>query len=149
MATHATHKSWLMVSGVLIAGFGPVLTLATLPGWAEPARWSLDLLAWPLDGFPSYGADEMRFLSALTGGFLVGWGVMVFCLALWVHDHAPEPVRRSLLTGVLAWFCVDSLGSITSGVWPNALWNVLVLVLIVGPLWRPADDEMTPTGDLA
>lgn len=39
----------------------------------ELTRWVLDLLAWPLDGFPSFEAPEIWFLSALTGGFLVGW----------------------------------------------------------------------------
>lgn len=140
MATHATHKFWLKVSGLAIGAFGPVLTLSTLPAFNEPARWSLDLLTWPLDGFPSYESPEIWFLAALTGGFLVGWGVMVWCLSIWVYDLAPEPVRRTLVVSVCSWFVLDSLGSITSGNWPNAIWNILVLLLIVGPLWRPATD---------
>ncbi|WP_342076002.1 hypothetical protein [Yoonia sp. SS1-5] len=140
MATQTTHKFWLKISALTIASFGPILTLATMPAFNEPARWSLDLLTWPLDGFPSYDAPEIWFLSALTGGFLVGWGVMVWCLSIWVYDLAPEPVRKTLLTSALAWFCLDSLGSITSGNWPNVLWNILFLFLAVGPLWRPATD---------
>lgn len=138
MATQAFHKFWLKISSVVIAGFGPFLFLATMPGLEEPARWVLDLLTWPLDGFPSYGSDEIRFLSALTGGFLLGWGVMVWCLSTWVYDEAPEAVRKSLLVAALAWFVLDSAGSITSGYWPNALWNILVLLIVVGPMWRPA-----------
>ena len=138
MFTPATHKFWLKISALIIGGFGPFLTLGTMPAFNEPARWGLDLLTWPLDGFPSYKAPEMWFLSALTGGFLVGWGVMVWCLSIWIYDLAPELVRRTLMTSVLSWFLLDSLGSITSGNWPNALWNVLVLLLIIGPMWRPA-----------
>lgn len=140
MATRSFHKFWLRVSAITIAAFAPLLFLATMPGMQEPARLVLDLLAWPLDGFPSYGSQEIRFLSALTGGFLLGWGVMVWCLANWVHDLAPEGVRKSLLAGALSWFLLDSAGSITSGQWPNALWNVLVLLLVIGPMWRPARD---------
>ena len=136
--THAAHKAWLKVAALVIASFGPVFFLGTIPALAEPARWSLDLLSWPLDGFPSYGSDEMRFLSALAGGFLLGWGVMVWCLAIWVYDAAPEGVRRSLVVAALSWFVLDSAGSITAGVWQNALWNIGVLVLVVGPLWWPA-----------
>ncbi len=142
--THAFRKHWLKISALVIGGFGPLLTLATMPALSEPARWSLDLLAYPLDGFPSYEAPEMWFLSALTGGFLVGWGVIVWCLSLWVYDACPDGVRRCVVTSALAWFALDSLGSVTSEQWPNALWNILVLLLVIGPLWRPAQPETTP-----
>ena len=80
----------------------------------------------------------MRFLSALTGGFLFGWGVLILCLRQWVYDVAPEPTRRAVVAGLLAWCVLDSAGSIAAGVPSNAAFNVLVLVLAVGPLWRPA-----------
>ena len=140
MATRAFHKFWLNISAIVIAGFGPFLFLGTMPAFNEPARWGLDLLAWPLDGFPSYESEEIWFLSALTGGFLLGWGVMVWCLKTWIYDVEPEGMRKALLVSALSWFVLDSAGSITSGNWPNAVWNILVLLLIVGPMWRPATD---------
>ena len=76
--------------------------------------------------------------SALTGGFLLGWGVMIWLLSIWVYDKAPEAVRKTVLIGILTWFVFDSSGSIASGNVSNALFNVLVLLLAVGPLWRPA-----------
>jgi hypothetical protein len=42
---------------------------------------------------------------------------------------------------VLSWFVLDSSGSIASGNGSNALINVLVLFIAVGPLWRPARAE--------
>ncbi|MEM7798960.1 MAG: hypothetical protein AAF633_07220 [Chloroflexota bacterium] len=136
--SHQVHKFWLKVTAVGIAFFGPIFFLGTMEATLEPARWSLDLLAWPIDGNPSYASEEMRFLSALTGGFLFGWGVMVWCLSTWVYDAAPEGVRRSVLTGLSAWFVLDSLGSITSGAPSNAFFNIIVLLILVGPLWVPA-----------
>jgi len=132
------HRFWLKVSAVIIGSFGPVLFLGTMPAFNEPARLGLDILAWPVDGFPSYESPEIWFLSALTGGFLLGWGVTVWCLSSWVYDSAPDGVRKSVVTGTCFWFLLDSAGSITSGNAINAAFNVLVLVLIVGPLWRPA-----------
>jgi hypothetical protein len=138
MATHAAHKRWLKVSAIVIGFFGPALTLGTIPASNELARLGLDILTWPIDGFPSYQSEEIRFLSALTGGFLVGWAVTVWLLSVHVYDHAPEGVRKSVLYGALAWFVFDSFGSITSGHWENAVWNVLVLLAVVGPMWTPA-----------
>ena len=140
MATTAFHKFWLKISALVIAGFWPFLFLGTMPALNEPARWGLDLLSWPLDGFPSYQSEEIWFLSALTGSFLLGWGVMVWCLSIWVYDEAPEGVRRTSVVSTLSWFVLDSAGSITSGNWPNALWNIGVLLLVIGPMWRPPTD---------
>ena len=85
-----------------------------------------------------YTAPTTQFLSALTGGFLFGWGVMIWFLSAWVYDAAPEAVRRTVLAGLSAWFVLDSAGSITSGNASNAFFNLLVLLLAVGPLLRPA-----------
>lgn len=132
--THATHKKWLKVTALVIGAFGPVFTLGTRARTSEPARLTLDLLSWPIDGATTFTHPDTRFLSALTGGFLAGWGVMVWCLSVWVFDHAPDAVRRTVLTGLCTWFVFDSAGSIASGNPSNALFNVLVLALAAGPL---------------
>lgn len=136
--SHKLHKFWLKVTAVVVGSFGPVFFLGTMVPTMEPARLTLDILSWPIDGATTYASPDTRFLSALTGGFLFGWGVMIWCLSSWVYDAAPEAVRRTVLAGVIAWFCLDSAGSIASGNSSNALFNVLVLLLAVGPLWRPA-----------
>lgn len=136
--SHEFHKLWLKVAAVAIAAFGPIFFLGTMEATSEPARWSMDLLAWPLDGATTFDHPDTRFLSALTGGFLLGWGVMVWRLSGRAYDAAPEDVRKSLLAGAFAWFALDSAGSVTSGAASNVLFNVVVLVIVIGPLWRPA-----------
>ncbi|MCA9835665.1 MAG: hypothetical protein KC422_02075 [Trueperaceae bacterium] len=138
--SHKIHKFWLLISAILIGIFGPIFALGTVLSTSELARWTLDLLSWPVDGQQTYSDPTTRFLSALTGGFLFGWGVMVWCLRQWVYDIAAEGVRRSLLMGVLAWFFLDSAGSIASGNPSNAFFNIIILILVVGPMWRPAKD---------
>ena len=136
--TQQFHKSWLKVTAIVVGSFGPIFFLGSMLPTSELARWTLDLLSWPLDGVQTYTAPTTRFLSALTGGFLLGWGVMIWCLSAWVYDAAPEAVRRTVLAGILSWFVLDSAGSIASGNVSNAFFNILVLLLAVGPLWRPA-----------
>ncbi|MFZ4476587.1 MAG: hypothetical protein ACOYPR_15425 [Saprospiraceae bacterium] len=136
--TQQFHKFWLKVTAIVVASFGPVFFLGTMAATLEPARLTLDLLSWPIDGATTYASPDTRFLSALTGGFLMGWGVMIWLLSVWVYDKAPEAVRKTVLIGILTWFVFDSSGSIASGNASNALFNVLVLLLAVGPLWRPA-----------
>ncbi len=132
------HKNWLIVTAIVIGSFGPIFFLGTMEAGIEPARWTIDLLSWPLDGAQTYAHPDTRFLSALTGGFLLGWGVTIWQLQKRVYDVAPEMVRKSVVYGLLAWFALDSAGSIASGNGSNALFNIAVLVVAVGPLWFPA-----------
>lgn len=140
MTTQKFHKFWLKITAIVVAIAGPIFFLGTMTSTSEPARLTLDLLSWPIDGSINYASPDTRFLSALTGGFLLGWGVMIWCLSTWVYDKAPEVVRKTVLTGLLSWFVLDSSGSIASGNTPNAVINILVLLITVGPLWRPAKE---------
>jgi hypothetical protein len=96
-------------------------------------------LAWPLDGAQTYSDGTMRFLSALTGGFLFGWGVMILGLRYWVYDVAPEQTRRAVVAGLVAWFVLDSTGSVSAGVHSNVFFNVIVLLTAIGPMWKSAN----------
>lgn len=136
--TQKFHKFWLKITAIVIGSFGPVFFLGTMLPTSEPARFTLDLLSFPIDGIQNYNEPTTRFLSALTGGFLFGWGVMVWGLSSWVYDKAPDAVRKTVLVGVLSWFFLDSAGSIASGNSSNAIFNIFVLLIAVGPLWRPA-----------
>lgn len=141
MMTQKFHKFWLKITAFVIWSFGPIFFLGTMEATSEPARLTLDLLSWPIDGASSYASPDTRFLSALTGGFLMGWGVTVWALSKWVYDKAPEEVRKIVLIGLLSWFFLDSAGSIASGNASNALFNIIVLLIAVGPLWKPAKNE--------
>lgn len=136
--TTTFHKSYLKFTSFIVGSFGPIFFLGTMISTSEPARWTLDFLSLPLDGLQTYEASTTRFLSALTGGFLLGWGVCIWCLQKWVYDLAPEGVRKSVLVSLLAWFVLDSTGSIASGNTSNVFFNIIVLLLAVGPLWKPA-----------
>lgn len=142
LRSHAGHRLWLKVTAFIVASFAPVMFLGAMPGTSEPARFTLDLLAWRLDRPTAWDAPELHLLSAVAGGFLLGWGVMIWALSAWVYDAAPEGVRRTVLAGVLSWFVLDSAGSIASGNPSNAAFNVLILLAAVGPLWRPARETV-------
>lgn len=138
------HKIWLKFTAIAIGGFGPIFSLGTMAATREPARWSLDLLSWPLDGATTLADADAQFLIALTGGFLLGWGVTVWLMTTRLFDAAPDGVRRCVLGGLCAWFVLDSAGSIASGNASNALFNVAVLLILAGPLWWRAEDVQPP-----
>ena len=135
--THKFHRFWLKITALVVGSFGPIFFLGTMLSTSEAARWTLDFLSFPVDGVQNFEAPTTRFLSALTGGFLFGWGVMIWLLSTMVYDKAPDFVRKTVLIGLCSWFILDSFGSITSGNFSNAFINVIVLLIAVGPLWLP------------
>jgi hypothetical protein len=135
--THEFYKTWLKITAVVVGIGGPIFSLASMESLSEPARLSLDILSWPLDGYQTYAEPTTRFLSALSGGFLLGWGVLIWLLSGSVYDAAPEGVRKAVVTCLVSWFILDSAGSIASGNGSNALFNIAVLLIAVGPMWRP------------
>ncbi len=135
--TQDFQKFWLKITAIGIACFGPIFFLGTIPATSEPIRFSMDLLSWPIDGTTTWDHPDTRFLSALSGGFLMGWGVTIWCLQAYVYDHAPDAVRRAVVTGSVAWFIVDSAGSIASGNSVNAFFNLIIWLVLVGPLVVP------------
>ena len=136
--THRIHKFWLKITAILVGSFGPICFLGSMPQFSEPARWTLDLLSWPIDGTQIYDPTT-RFMSAILGGFLFGFGVTIWCLSAWVYDKAPEMVRKGVVFGLCSWFLLDSTGSILSGNASNAMFKVIILLMFIGPLWRPAN----------
>lgn len=138
--TKSLHKKWLNVTALVIASFGPVFFLGTMLETKFLSTLTMDFLSFPVDGSFTGEDKDTRFLSAITGGFLFGWGMMVYFLKIWVFDASPEGVRKAVLFGLFSWFVLDSAGSIASGNWQNAVINIFVLLLAAGPLFVKAKD---------
>lgn len=139
LRSHKFHRSWLKFTAVVVGSFGPVFWLAA-GGLCQPARYTLDFISFPIDGQPGYDDPAAFLLSALISGFLLGWGAMIWFLSSWVYDKAAEPIRKIVLISLLCWFIFDSSGSVLSGNPWNLLFNTILLLMAVGPLWLPATE---------
>lgn len=137
MMTQKFHKFWLIITAIVVGSFGPIFSLGTTIETSAFPSWTLDVLSWSM-GTHNYEAPTTRFLTALTGGFLFGFGMCILLLQKWVYDKAPNETRKAVVGGLLSWCILDSIGSITSGNSINAFFNVIVILIAVGPLWRPA-----------
>jgi hypothetical protein len=124
----------LKVASGIVIGFGVIAVLAALPSTSGVMRFLADLIFWPVDGAQTVSADETRLLSAISGGLMVGWGLLLWLLAARLFPNDPDLGRRLILPSISAWFVVDSLGSIAAGAPFNALFNIAFLPMFFVPL---------------
>ncbi|MEP3279946.1 MAG: hypothetical protein ABJN26_26070 [Stappiaceae bacterium] len=127
---------WLKVASAILIAFGlSGLFGAAAPSSAYPA-FMADLAFYPLDGAPRNNSPEIGLLWAIAGGLMTGWGLMFWQITTHLYPRDPALARQLILSGILAWFVVDSTGSVLTGAPMNALFNVGFLLLFVVPvLW--------------
>lgn len=125
--TGDTLGAWLFIV------FGLLTSSGAHPLTAAGAILFADLIIWPLDGGVQL-TTEVRWLCAILGGVMIGWGVIVLKLIATVPDRAV--VRSIVLAGVGTWFVVDSAGSLAAGVPLNVLSNLVFLLAFLVP-WLP------------
>ncbi len=133
-----TRMIWLKAASDIVILFGLLIALASMPPMAAPALFLADLIFWPVDGVQAVPTETSRLLSAISGGVMAGWGVLLYLLTTRLYPRDPELGRMLISASIGIWFVVDSLGSIAAGAPLNALFNVGFLALFMVPLWLPA-----------
>lgn len=129
-----TTGTVLKAAAVIVAGFGVVVALAAVPETAGPANLLADLVFWPLDGTPQIDTPAARLLAAISGGVLVGWAVTLWLITTHVLPMDAVAASSIIRRGIIAWFVVDSLGSIAAGAPLNAVLNIGFVALFLWPL---------------
>lgn len=135
--TPQTTVTILKAGSAIVIGFGILITLAAFPPTAEPTRLLTDIIFWPPNGAETGAASETRLLSAIAGGVMVGWGVLMWLLVTRVFPRDPETARFMILASIGTWFVVDGIGSFAAGAPINVVLNIGFLALFVLPLVRP------------
>ncbi len=131
-----TTETWLKVMSALVIGFGTLVAVAAYPPFAGVTEFFLDLAMWPVDGAQSVSSPVTRFICAVTGGALIGWGILFWLVSTRLYPREPELARTLILSSIGTWFVADCIASVVAGVPMNVLLNVPFLVGFAWPLWR-------------
>lgn len=107
---------------LLVGGTGVLLSLFSIAGL------DLALVFGFLDpGVGLHTTDVAGRLGfGIAGGLMAGWAIT--CDG-WLHGR---PAATTIRQGAVAWFVLDSAASLACGMWPNALFNVVFLVAMLG-----------------
>ncbi len=137
---HSTHRPsrfwihWLTaVSGGVVV-FGLLLVLA-------PAltRQGFSLLVYAsADRIDTFSVESVRYVSlthAVIGGVMVGWGTALVYVTRTLVANGMRAGWNVVALSVAAWFVPDTMYSLVSGFWQNAVLNAAFLGLFAVPLW--------------
>lgn len=138
--THTAATRMLKTVSALSAAFGLAMVLALATPLAQALGFFLDLAYLPLDGGQRLQPGAASLMTAISGGLMCGFCVLIFLVT--EHVYRPDSVlgRRLLIPALLAWYVPDSLGSLAAGAWFNVVMNTPFLALFLVPLLlaRPA-----------
>ena len=130
---------WLKVGAAVTLGFGLLIGAAAIPALQGPVNLMVDLIYFPVDAGQSVDTVSARLFSAITGGLMVGLGVMLWVVATELCPREPALGRRLILLGIGSWYVVDSSMSIAAGAPLNVLFNTGFLLVFVLPAWGLTD----------
>ena len=136
-----TRIAWLKAGSFITIGFGVVIVMAAIPALQAPTRMMLDFVFFPVDGLQDMSTGPVRLLSAITGGILVGWGIMLRMVATQLLANNPGLARRLILVSIFTWFSIDSSMSIAAGAPLNVVGNLGFLAVFVLPVWGLKTDS--------
>lgn len=138
MSLQASTTALKIAADILII-FGLMFFLALFTPLSGAVNALLNLALLTFDGSVNILAAETRLLMAISGGICVGWGAMIYMITTQVYASNPEVGGRIILVSSVAWFLVDSIGSVIAGAAFNAVLNIGFLIMFVAPvlLYRP------------
>lgn len=132
--THMKSVAALKVASWIVIVSGLAMFLGLFTPMSVVLRWFTDLAYLPVGGDHPVHGDAARLYTAICGGVLVGWGTSILLVTKHVFRNDPSAGRTIILPSVVAWFLVDSTGSIMAGVWFNAILNLSFLLILVIPI---------------
>ena len=98
------------------------------------SRLMHDLIDYPVDGSIDSFTREARWFGAIGGGVVVGLAVLFLLVIAPLIEAGRREIHRGVIVSLLAWYVVDSAGSIAAGVPANAVLNTFLFVSFVGPI---------------
>jgi hypothetical protein len=126
-------RKWLIVAAGVVGSAGLGLALLSSVGASGVRDAIFDLVYFP--GEPPAPADDVAlFVIGVTGAVMVGWAAMMLFLLIGQKTSALLSTWQALTIGLLAWFVVDGIVSVTAGATGNLVINVALLAMFAPAL---------------
>ncbi len=135
MRTFSFWQKWLLAAGLIITGFGLILALFNqTPLFDALFNNQINPVFWPSTTSLTSIRPFQQWAYSVLGATVAGWGVFFVFLAHYAFPRKERWVWNCLAVGTGLWYIVDTTLSLSFGVWYNALFNTILLVIVLLPL---------------
>jgi hypothetical protein len=130
----ALWTGWLSLATGFTVAFGLVMVL-----FPELTSQAFGLLLYQdagrLISHPPEVLAYIHLAHAVMGSLMVGWGAGMFLVARTLFKQGNRLGWQILMYSIPLWYVPDTLFSVMSGFWPNALMNTGFAIMLMIPLW--------------
>jgi hypothetical protein len=130
----AFWQRWLVAVSAIVVIFGLFMAFFNRTPLFDLFNQGVDPAFWGTGAPPVEAQRFQRWAYGVLGATMAGWGVFFLFLTHQAFRRGERWAWNTILAGVLLWFVVDEFISVTSGVYFNAAFNLVFLVLIGLPL---------------
>lgn len=137
----ATRSTFMVVIAILFGLYSILWGLAPFESLNLPARLILDVSDWPFDKTSAVLDKNTMWLSSIGAGLLLAISIILGGIVAPAIKHKDKHIIRIAILAMVAWYLVDSIGSIAAGVSSNVVFNTFYLLLVLIPLitgYKPA-----------
>lgn len=126
--------NWLLVVVLGVMAFG--ISMVLLPG---PIRMFFSLIFYSSAGamdarFGPAAVEYVTFAHGVLGAVMFGWGAALLMVLYGPFRRGSREGWRIFAVSVGAWFVPDTLFSLWTGFWQNAVLNAVFAALFAVPL---------------
>ena len=129
-----TRSKLMMIVAIAFFVYAILWALAPYPSINLPARAILDISDWPINNLSTPLDKHTQWLSSIAAGILAALSIFLGGIVAPAIKERNTSITQVAIMAMIAWYAIDSVGSIASGVTSNVFFNTIYLALVLAPL---------------
>jgi hypothetical protein len=133
-------QRWLLVLSIVIMAFGVFMAIFNQSAIFELFNQQIDPVFWGQESHPGAYAQFQGWVHGVLGATMSGWGLMLFFVIQHPFQQQEKWAWKAIAASLGFWYLLDTALSLYFGVNFNAVFNTLLLILVMLPLFATRAD---------
>jgi len=125
---------WLFVIGIIIVAFGVFMAVFNQSPFFRLFNDQIDPVFWEDAAIPDASTEFQGWVYGVLGATMAGWGLMLIFIIQYPFRHCEKWAWTAIASSLGFWYLLDTALSLYFGVYFNAVFNTLLLLVLTPPL---------------